>query len=78
MQMLNLTRGLAALGLAGLALGACQSLQTNKERGVLIGAAVGGAAGGVIGKNNGSTARGAIIGATVGGVVGGVIGHQMD
>jgi outer membrane protein OmpA-like peptidoglycan-associated protein len=78
MQMLNLTRGLAALGLAGLTLGACQSLQTNKERGVLIGAAVGGAAGGVIGKNNGSTARGAIIGATVGGVVGGVIGHQMD
>jgi outer membrane protein OmpA-like peptidoglycan-associated protein len=75
---MNRTRGISALMLGALALGACSSLNTNRDRGVLTGAAVGGAAGAVIGKNNGSTARGAIIGATVGGVIGGVIGHQMD
>jgi outer membrane protein OmpA-like peptidoglycan-associated protein len=75
---MNRPRGIAALMLGTLVLGACSALNTNKERGVLTGAAVGGVAGAVIGKNNGSTARGAIIGATVGGVIGGVIGHQMD
>ena len=78
MHIMNRTRGISALMLGTIALSACSSLNTNKERGVLTGAAVGGAAGAVIGKNNGSTARGAIIGATVGGVIGGVIGHQMD
>jgi outer membrane protein OmpA-like peptidoglycan-associated protein len=78
MQTMSLARGTAALILAALTLGACQTLNTNKERGVLTGAAVGGAAGAVIGKHQGSTAKGAIIGATVGGVIGGVIGHQMD
>lgn len=72
------SRGLAALSIAALALSACQTLNTNKERGAVIGATVGGAAGAVIGKHQGSTAKGAIIGATVGGVIGGVIGHQMD
>ena len=72
------SRGIAALSIAALALGACQTLNTNKERGAVIGATVGGAAGAVIGKHQGSTAKGAIIGATVGGVIGGVIGHQMD
>ena len=72
------TRAISALLLGTVSIAACSSLNTNKERGVLTGAAVGGAAGAVIGKNNGSTARGAIIGATVGGVIGGVIGHQMD
>jgi outer membrane protein OmpA-like peptidoglycan-associated protein len=72
------SRGIAALSIAALALGACQTLNTNKERGAVTGAAIGAVAGGVIGKHQGSTAKGAIIGATVGGVIGGVIGHQMD
>jgi outer membrane protein OmpA-like peptidoglycan-associated protein len=72
------SRGVAALLITALGLGACQSLQTNKERGAVIGAAGGAVAGGILGKHQGSTAKGAIIGATVGGVIGGVIGHQMD
>ena len=72
------SRGMAALSIAALALSACQTLNTSKERGAVIGATIGGVAGGVIGKHQGSTAKGAIIGATVGGVVGGIIGHQMD
>jgi outer membrane protein OmpA-like peptidoglycan-associated protein len=78
MRVTKITRGVSALVLSALTLGACQTLNTNRERGVLTGAAVGGAVGGVIGKHQGSTAKGAIIGATVGGVIGGVIGHQMD
>ena len=77
MRLAHSTRGAAAIMLAGLALGACQSLN-NKERGAVIGTAGGAVVGGVIGKHQGSTAKGAIIGATVGGVIGGVIGHQMD
>jgi len=57
---------------------ACQSLNTNKEKGAVIGAAGGAAAGAAIGKATGSTARGAIIGAAVGGAAGAIIGHQMD
>lgn len=72
------TRGISAAVLTALTVSACSTLNTNKERGVLTGAAVGGAAGAIIGKHQGSTAKGAIIGATVGGVIGGVIGHQMD
>lgn len=78
MRITHPSRGAAALILAALALSACQSLQTNKERGVVIGTAGGAVVGGVLGKHQGSTAKGAIIGATVGGVIGGVIGHQMD
>jgi outer membrane protein OmpA-like peptidoglycan-associated protein len=78
MRVTSITRGGSALVLVALTLSACKSLNTNKERGVLTGAAVGAAAGAVIGKHQGSTAKGAIIGATVGGVIGGVIGHQMD
>jgi len=62
---------------AGL-LSACASLNSNKEKGAVIGAAGGAAAGAVIGKATGSTARGAIIGAAVGGTAGAIIGHQMD
>jgi outer membrane protein OmpA-like peptidoglycan-associated protein len=72
------SRGVSALVVTSLAIAACSSLQTNKEKGAVIGAAAGGVAGGAIGRANGSTAKGAIIGATVGGVVGAVIGHQMD
>ena len=67
---------LAAMTLFGQS--ACQSLNTNKEKGAVIGAAGGAAAGAVIGKATGSTARGAIVGAAVGGAAGAIIGHQMD
>jgi len=67
---------LAAMSL--LAASACQSLNTNKEKGAVIGAAGGAVAGAVVGKATGSTARGAIIGAAVGGAAGAIIGHQMD
>jgi outer membrane protein OmpA-like peptidoglycan-associated protein len=56
----------------------CQTLNTQKEKGAVIGAAGGAVVGGVIGKATGSTARGAIIGAAVGGTAGAIIGHQMD
>jgi outer membrane protein OmpA-like peptidoglycan-associated protein len=56
----------------------CQTLNTKKEQGAVIGAAGGAVVGGVIGKATGSTARGAIIGAAVGGAAGAIIGHQMD
>lgn len=56
----------------------CQTLQTSKAKGAVIGAAAGGAAGAVVGHATGSTARGAIIGAAVGGAAGAIIGHQMD
>ena len=67
---------LAAVSL--MAASACQSLNTNKEKGAVIGAAGGAVAGAVVGKATGSTARGAIIGAAVGGAAGAIIGHQMD
>jgi outer membrane protein OmpA-like peptidoglycan-associated protein len=57
---------------------ACQSLNTNKEKGAVIGAASGAVVGGIVGKATGSTVRGAIIGAAVGGAAGAIIGHQMD
>src|SRR4249919_3046979 len=57
---------------------ACQTLNTQQEKGAVIGAGGGAVVGGVIGKATGSTARGAIIGAVVGGAAGAIIGHQMD
>jgi outer membrane protein OmpA-like peptidoglycan-associated protein len=65
----------AALAVGGTG---CAALNTNKERGAVIGAAAGAAAGGLIGRSNGSTSRGAIVGAAVGGAAGAIIGHQMD
>lgn len=56
----------------------CSSLQSNRDRGAVIGAGTGGVVGGVIGNATGSTVRGAIIGAAVGGAAGAIIGHQMD
>ena len=70
--------GSVAVALATLWTTACQSLQTNKEKGAVIGAAAGAAAGAAVGKATGSTARGAIVGAVVGGAAGAIIGHQMD
>ena len=72
------------IGMAGLVAASvlsatgCQTLNTKKEQGAVIGAAGGAVVGGVIGKATGSTARGAIIGAAVGGTAGAIIGHQMD
>src|SRR5436190_2724710 len=57
---------------------ACQTLNTQQEKGAVIGAAGGAVVGGVVGKATGSTARGAIVGAAVGGAAGAIIGHQMD
>jgi outer membrane protein OmpA-like peptidoglycan-associated protein len=62
----------------GVALTGCAAINSNKEKGAVIGAATGAAVGGVIGNQTGSTARGAIIGAAVGGAAGAIIGHQMD
>ncbi|HEY9228942.1 MAG TPA: OmpA family protein [Gemmatimonadaceae bacterium] len=56
----------------------CASLNSNKEKGAVLGAVGGAVAGAGIGKATGSTARGAIIGAAVGGAAGAIIGHQMD
>src|SRR5436305_12964855 len=61
-----------------LAAAGCQTLNTKKEEGAVIGGATGAVVGGVVGRATGSTARGAIIGAAVGGAAGAIIGHQMD
>lgn len=78
--MYSLVRKLAIAGVvaSSVAASACQSLNTKKEQGAVIGATGGAVVGGVIGHATGSTARGAIIGAAVGGAAGAIIGHQMD
>lgn len=68
----------AVAAMGAVAITGCQTLQSNKGKGAVIGAAAGGAAGAVIGHATGSTARGAIVGAAVGGTAGAIIGHQMD
>ena len=78
MSRTRLKRAVVFAALPLLAQTACQSLQTNKEKGAVIGAAGGAAVGAAVGKATGSTARGAIIGAAVGGAAGAIIGHQMD
>jgi outer membrane protein OmpA-like peptidoglycan-associated protein len=69
---------IACTAIAAVFATGCQTLNTQKEKGAVIGAAGGAVVGGVIGKATGSTARGAIIGAAVGGAAGAIIGHQMD
>lgn len=78
--MYSLVRGIGIAGAVGamLASSACQSLNTKKAQGGVIGATGGAVVGGVIGHATGSTARGAIIGAAIGGAAGAIIGHQMD
>jgi outer membrane protein OmpA-like peptidoglycan-associated protein len=79
--MIQLTRRHFAVGLVAVSLltqAACQSLNTQKEQGAVIGATGGAVVGAVVGHATGSTARGAIIGAAVGGAAGAIIGHQMD
>lgn len=70
--------GLASATVMLLVAAGCQTLNTKKEQGAVIGAAGGAVLGGVVGHATGSTARGAIIGAAVGGAAGAIIGHQMD
>jgi outer membrane protein OmpA-like peptidoglycan-associated protein len=74
------TRQIFAVALATVIMAqtACQTLNTQQEKGTVIGAAGGAAVGAAVGKATGSTARGAIIGAAVGGAAGAIIGHQMD
>ena len=72
------SRSVAIVALACTTLAGCSSLNSNKAKGGVAGAAVGGAVGAAIGRANGSTAKGAIIGAAVGGTVGAIIDHQMD
>jgi outer membrane protein OmpA-like peptidoglycan-associated protein len=69
---------IAGLAAAAVLASGCQTLNTSKEKGAIIGAAGGAVVGGVVGKATGSTARGAIVGAAVGGAAGAIIGHQMD
>ncbi len=76
--MYRATRMFMLTGAALMSTVGCQTLNTNKEKGAVIGAAGGAVVGGVVGKATGSTARGAIIGAAVGGAAGAIIGHQMD
>src|SRR5690348_1317612 len=78
MSRIRLKRAVVFAALPLFAQTACQSLQSNKEKGAVIGAAGGAAIGAAVGKATGSTARGAIIGAAVGGAAGAIIGHQMD
>jgi len=66
-----------------LILASCETIKqtSNRDKGVVIGAAGGAVLGGVIGNNVGNknnTALGAILGAAVGGVAGGIIGNKMD
>jgi len=68
----------ALVALSLLTQAACQTLQTKKEEGAVIGATGGAVVGAVVGKATGSTARGAVVGAVVGGAAGAIIGHQMD
>src|SRR5438309_1290334 len=70
--------GVAGAIVTLLAAAGCQTLNTKKEQGAVIGAAGGAVLGSVVGHATGSTARGAIIGAAVGGAAGAIIGHQMD
>jgi outer membrane protein OmpA-like peptidoglycan-associated protein len=66
-----------------LMVASCQTVKktSNRDKGVVVGAASGAVIGGVIGNNVGNknnTAVGAIIGAVIGGVAGGIIGNEMD
>src|SRR5689334_14106692 len=74
----RLTHAVALAAIPLIAQTACQSLQTQQEKGAVIGAVGGTAVGAAVGKATGSTARGAIIGAAIGGAAGAIIGHQMD
>lgn len=78
MRKLNYHNMIACVAVAAVFATGCQTLNTQKEKGAVIGAAGGAVVGGVVGKATGSTARGAIIGAAVGGAAGAIIGHQMD
>lgn len=82
MKNLNRNFFLAAASVMVMA-SSCETVKktSNRDKGVVIGAASGAVIGGVIGNNVGNknnTALGAILGAAVGGVAGGIIGNKMD
>jgi len=68
---------LAALGLA-LALGACSTPLTTREKGALAGGAIGAGAGAIVGSQVGHPGTGALIGAGIGAVSGAVIGDAIQ
>ncbi len=63
--------------LLGFSLVACQSIDNNKKRGVLLGTLAGAAAGAAIGGHD-HRAGGALIGAATGAIAGGLIGGYLD
>ncbi len=82
MKKMNRNLFLAAASLMVMA-SSCETVRTtsNRDKGVVVGAAGGAVIGGVIGNNVGNknnTALGAILGAVIGGAAGGIIGNKMD
>ncbi len=61
----------------GFSLVACQSIDSNKKKGVLLGTLAGAAAGAAIGGHD-HRAGGALIGAATGAIAGGLIGSYLD
>ncbi len=73
---MRIRSGLVAC-LLGFSLVACQSLDSNKKKGVLLGTLAGAAAGAAIGGSD-HRAGGALIGAATGALAGGLIGNYLD
>ncbi|MGE5848677.1 MAG: glycine zipper domain-containing protein [Candidatus Methylomirabilota bacterium] len=71
------TRIVIALSVA-IALAACSTPLTTREKGALVGAGVGAGAGAAIGSTSGNAGTGALIGAGLGAVSGAVIGDAMQ
>ncbi len=74
--LMQISRGLVAC-LLGFSLVACQSLDSNKKKGVLLGTLAGAAAGAAIGGHD-HRAGGALIGAATGALAGGLLGNYLD
>ncbi len=82
--MKNISKNLFLVAASFMVLiSSCETVRktSNRDKGVVVGAAAGAVIGGVIGNNVGNknnTALGAILGAAVGGAAGGIIGNKMD
>ena len=82
--MKNLSRNLfLTAASAMMMISSCETVKktSNRDKGIVVGAAAGAVLGGVIGNNVGNknnTALGAILGAAIGGAAGGIIGNKMD
>lgn len=68
----------AAVAALGVALAACSTPLTTREKGALAGGAIGAGAGAIVGSQVGHTGTGALIGAGVGAVSGAVIGDAIQ